>query len=128
VAVAFNVVDKLEHTVLLCGCTVITGAVFIVTDVVALFEQLLLLVAVSVYVPPIAVVALEDTVGLCTVLVNPFGPLHEYDDIPEGPVRLKALPAQTGPLFDTVNDGFAFIVTVVELEAVHPPASVTVTV
>ena len=106
----------------------ITGAVFIVTAVVAVFEQLLLLVAVRVYVPPIAVVALDDTVGLCTVLVNPFGPLHEYDDIPEGPVRLRALPTQTGPLFDTVNDGFAFIVTEVELVAVHPLASVAVTV
>ena len=37
----------------------------------------LVFVTVRVYAPAIANVALPDTVGLCSLEVNPLGPVHE---------------------------------------------------
>ena len=47
------------------------------TKVVAVPEHPLLLVTVMIYEPAIASEAFADTTGLCIVLVNPLGPVHE---------------------------------------------------
>jgi hypothetical protein len=52
------------------------GVVFTTTVVVAVLMQPNVFVTVRVYVPAIAVVALADTIGLCSEDVNPLGPLQ----------------------------------------------------
>jgi tartrate dehydratase alpha subunit/fumarate hydratase class I-like protein len=70
------------------GCPTQTGPPFVAvgvgsaltTTVVvasALLVQPLEFVTVSEYTPAIDKVALEDTVGFCTLDVNPLGPVHE---------------------------------------------------
>jgi hypothetical protein len=54
-----------------------TGKAFTVTVVVAVLWHPLEFVTVSVYIPAMASVALDDTVGLWVFAVNPFGPIHE---------------------------------------------------
>ena len=71
----------------------------------------LLEVTVRLYVPDIPVVALPDTVGDWLVLEKEFGPLQEYVFPEAAPVRVRALPVHTGPLFDAVAVGGVFTVT-----------------
>ena len=48
------------------------------------------------------------------MLTKPLGPVHEYEAMPAGPpVKLKALPAQTGPLLEAVATGNALTVALV---------------
>jgi len=57
-------------------------------------------VAVTLYVPPPAMVT-PEILGFCMLLVNPFGPVHVYVMLPVEVVlawRLRLLPLQTGPL------------------------------
>ena len=85
---------------------VAAGNAFTVTVVVAVLVHPLASVTVRVYVPAIAAVALADTEGLRNADVNPFGPVHEYVVMPAGPpVRLRAVPAHTGPLLLAVAAG-----------------------
>jgi len=87
------------------------------------------LTTVSVYVPDIAVVAVNDTVGLWEGETKPFGPVHEYEAIPDGPpARIKGVPAQTGPLLDAVGTGNGFIITLVMAFPLQPFEFVTVRV
>jgi len=53
------------------------GSALTTTVVVALLVQPFEFVTVSEYVPAIAKVALEDTVGFCAFDVNPLGPVQE---------------------------------------------------
>ena len=55
----------------------VAGLAFTVTLVVPAVDVQLFTVAVTEYVPDIAVVALA-MVGFCRLEVNPFGPDHEY--------------------------------------------------
>jgi hypothetical protein len=105
------------------------GKTLTITIVVAVLIHPLELVTVRVYIPAIANVALADTGGLLNVLVNPFGPVHEYVVIPAGPpVRLRALPAHTGPLLIAVARGKTLIITVVVAVLIHPLALFTIRV
>ena len=76
---------------------VIAGIGLTVTATVALAEVQPLAVAVNVYVPEFADVVL-GICGFCTVLVKPFGPLHEKV-VPRSlvPFSCNALPTQPGP-------------------------------
>jgi hypothetical protein len=106
------------------------GETVTTTDVVAILWQPKLLVTLRVYVPAIAIVALADTVGFCRDEVKPLGPVHAYVVIPAGPpVRVNAVPEQTGPLFDAVAVGVAgcaLTTTLAEDAEVHPAALDTV--
>ena len=77
--------------------------------------------AVTLYVPAIAEVALELTVGFWLEEVKLLGPDHEYvaPDIVEA-VRDKVEPPQTGPLLAAVGaEGIAFIVAATDVLGVE---------
>src|SRR6218665_1834099 len=82
------------------------------------------MLTVTVYVPAAAVLAVN--VGFCELLVNPFGPAHEYVPPPLA-VKLIVLFSHTGVLLPVVATGAASTATTVVPVAVHPP-NVTVTV
>lgn len=103
---------------------VAVSAEFTVTETVAVAEQPDA-VTVTVYVPVAAVVGLA-IVGFWEVLVNEFGPLHEYV-VPPLDVKFRGLPAHTGELLPAVADGAAFTVTdTVEVDVQAPDVAVTV--
>src|SRR5674476_1312447 len=106
---------------------VATGRALTTTVVVtAALLHPLALVTTRLYTPAMPRVALADTVGLCVVLVYPNGPVHEDVVMPAGPVRVRGVPTQTGPLFVAVATGRALTTTVVVTAALlHPLALVT---
>ena len=53
------------------------GNAFTTTVVVTVFVQPLALLTERVYTPAMVIVVLAEIVGLCEVLVKPFGPVHE---------------------------------------------------
>ena len=61
--------------------------------------------AITLYVPLIAVVAFALTIGFCWVLVKEAGPLqlHVTGVVLVDAVNVKALPVQTGVLDDAVG-------------------------
>ena len=100
--------------------------VFTTTSVVAEDVHPLPSVTTSVYVPAIATVEEEETVGLCIELVNESGPLHTYEAMTYGPpVSSRGEPSHTGELLVAVAIGNATTATYVEDELVQPLLSVT---
>jgi hypothetical protein len=84
-------------------------------------------VIVSEYVPLIAIVAFRIT-GFCALLVNEFGPVHEYVPVDEGPVRKIVSLTHTGEFeFSVGTTGVALITTTVVPAAEVHPFTVTVT-
>ena len=65
------------------------GAALTVTEVLAVAVQLLLLVTVMVYVPPLL---LAERLGLCNVELNELGPLQLYDVKPLAPPVKAMVP------------------------------------
>lgn len=103
------------------------GKEFIVTVTEAVFVHVPS-ETVTVYVPPIASVALVETVGFCRVLEKVFGPDHEYELPVPPPLSVKVLPIQTGLLLEAVADGAVITVTVTLSVPEHPADVDTVTV
>jgi hypothetical protein len=104
------------------------GRGFTVTVVVPAAEVQLLAMTVTLYVPPIATVALA-IVGFCCVEVKPTGPVQAYvAPAAAGVDKLIVEPAQYGPVFEAVGvAGIAFTVTAVVPAADVHPFTVTVT-
>ena len=82
-------------------------------------------VTVTLYVPAAATVA-PATVGFCTALVNPLGPVQLYVPAPGLELRLSVVPTHIGVLLDAVGLKEELTATVVEALPVHP-ATVIVT-
>jgi hypothetical protein len=100
------------------------GAGVIVTRVVLVAEHPNV-VAVTVYVPPAAIVAGVIT-GFCEVLEKLLGPVHAYV-VPPDDVRFNVPFWQTGLLLPELTTGAGVIATVVVLVAEQLPL-LTVTV
>ena len=65
-------------------------------------------------------------VVFCNGLVNPFGPLHEYE-APPPEVRERVCPAQTGLVLLAVAIGALLTVTTKAAVPEHPPEVFTIT-
>jgi hypothetical protein len=125
--VTFNAAP--EHTGPLLEGTGADGIGFTITEVVPAILVQPATIAVTEYVPDIAVVALALTEGSSSEETKVFGPVHEY----VAPaivldVTFNAAPAHTGPLLPGIGaEGIGFTVTVVVPAILVQPATVAVT-
>ena len=101
------------------------GPALTTTLVVATDTQPFAPVTVTLYLPPIADVALA-TSGFCCVLVKPFGPLHA-SPLPHLALKFMLDPVHTGLLLLALATGPAVRTTLVVATDTQPFAPVTVT-
>ena len=114
----------MQRGLLLFATAVTLASTTTVTDEVSV--QPMLPVAVTVYIPVAATVALL-MLGFCNVELKPFGPDHEYETPPLAE-RLRILLRQTGLLLVAFAVGLRFTATTVLSDLVHPFESVTKTI